>query len=525
MEKKDYIIGIDIGSSNVVMAVGERNSNGEISILGVDVQKVNGCVVDGDITNFLELGTAIKAGKSELEKDLGITIHSAYVGFSGRSVYCVRYEDYVEVKETVVESDVRELHNRIQMAQPAGGDDILERILLRYNIDDRQETKNPIGAFGRKLSATYLLVLASKHQIDRVDRAMHYAEIKVCGMCVNPTLVPQVLLNDVEREEGVAIVDMGSDLTDISIVRGGKLWHFASMPIGASTINNDLYEFLKIPRNDIEMLKRKYGNALADSVEEDKSVPVRIAGRAKKQILLRNIAEITEERLKDIANFVLREIKSAKFYTKIPCGVVITGGCAYLENCDKLFAREMQMEVRVGKMLNGIDDESQQKVTANLQATAVGLLLYGAKHKACDVLVNNLAGQTTVTPVPPTPPTPPVPPVFEDSYKTTAETIFAPKVNEVTTQTPPVVQVTEEKPVEVVETAVVVEQETTPIEQQDVNNDVNLGGQHDEEDKQKNETTTIPEEEINKESTKSRRGFMKSIREWLDGVFEGDDEL
>ena len=66
MEKRDYIIGIDIGSSNVVMAVGERNVDGEISILGVEVQAVNDCVEDGDITNYLELGKTIKTAKAEL---------------------------------------------------------------------------------------------------------------------------------------------------------------------------------------------------------------------------------------------------------------------------------------------------------------------------------------------------------------------------------------------------------------------------------------------------------------------------
>ena len=31
MDNKEYIIGIDIGSSNVVMAAGVRNKDGEIS--------------------------------------------------------------------------------------------------------------------------------------------------------------------------------------------------------------------------------------------------------------------------------------------------------------------------------------------------------------------------------------------------------------------------------------------------------------------------------------------------------------
>ena len=516
MEKRDYIIGIDIGSSNVVMAVGERNVDGEISILGVEVQAVNDCVEDGDITNYLELGKTIKTAKAELEKDLGCSLKSAYVGFSGKSVYCVRYEDYVEINERtgcVTESEVRELHDRIQMAVPGGGDDIVERILLRYTIDDRQEVKNPIGAFGRKLSATYLFVMAGKHQIDRVNRAMHFADIKVCGLCVNPTLMPQVLLNDVEREEGVAIVDIGSDLTDISIVRGGKLWYFASLPIGASSINRDLYEFLKIPRVEIEMLKRKYGSADAETVDSDKSVPVKIAGRAKKQILLRNIAEITEERLKDIARFVLREIKAAMFLTKIPCGIVLTGGSAYLQNIDKLFARELQMDVRCGEILNGIDYESQHKVTSFLQASVIGLLLYGAKHQACEAVP--LGGVTQ-----PEKPQPQVIPVVEEKPELatifTQEDRIQPKEEEVKTPEPVEVQEVEElKPVET----------TTPIEDiqndtQEITSEDNSENDHEDIDK-----PTTENEKSDDVKEPKRKGWMSKLRVWLDEVFEGDDEL
>lgn len=388
MDKREYIIGIDIGSSNVVMAAGVRNDNGEISVLGVEVQETDGCVKDGDIVNYIELGNAISRAKTALENELGLRLNSAYIGISGRSVYCIRYEEYVEINEKsgcVTENEMRELHSRIEMVMPGGGDEIVDRIPLRYVIDDHQEVKNPIGAFGRKLSATYLFVLVGKQQIDRVNRALYRAEIKSCGLCVNPTILPRTILSREESEEGVVVVDLGSDLTDISIVREGKLWYFSSLPIGASAINNDLHDFLRTSKRDIEVVKRKYGSATADGVPENTTVPVKTAGHAKKQILQRNIAEIAEERLKDIAGFIARELKGAKFSTKVPCGVVLTGGSAYLSNMEQLFARELQMEVRLATMLNGLDDESQQRISAYPQSVVVGLLLYGAEHNACEI--------------------------------------------------------------------------------------------------------------------------------------------
>ena len=394
-----YIIGIDIGSSNVVMAVGEKKENGEISVLGVEVQPIEDGVKDGDVANYLALGDAIAKAKNALESDLNLRLNSAYVGISGRSVYCVRYEDYVDINRKtgcVTEVDMRELEARIDMVVPAGADQIIQRIPLRYSIDDRKDVQNPLGSFGRKLSGTYLLVIVGRHQISKVEQALHRAEISNCGLCVNPTLLPDLLLTPDEQEEGVVIVDLGGDLTDISVVCENKLWYFSSLPIGASSINNDLYDFLRIQKKDINPIKHKYGAAIAEYVPDNISIPVKTAGHAKKQILQRNIAEITEERLKDIAQFVLRELKGAKFMNKVPCGVVLTGGSAYLSNIEQLFARELNMEVRLGKMLNGVDDDSQQMLAAYPQAVAISLLLYGAKHKACNVVPKTQLYQTPI---------------------------------------------------------------------------------------------------------------------------------
>ena len=108
--------------------------------------------------------------------------------------------------------------------------------------------------------------------------------------------------------------------------------------------------------------------------------------------------------MKDIAGFVMRELKAAKFSTKLPCGVVLTGGSAYLSGIEDLFARELQMEVRLGRMLNGLDDESQQSISAFPQSAVVGLLLYGAKHNACETSPEMLrpipANNPVTTPIP-----------------------------------------------------------------------------------------------------------------------------
>lgn len=508
---KEYVIGIDIGSSNVVMAVGHRNENGEITVLGVDVQEVEDSVKDGDIINYIELGKAIAKAKSALESELGLRLNSAYVGVSGRSVYCVRYEDYVEINTRtgcVTDAEMRELNARIDMVVPAGGDKIIQRIPLRYSIDNHQDVQNPLGAFGSKLSATYLLVVMGAHLEDRVNRALHRAEIRANGLCVSPTLLPELLLTPYEKEEGVVIVDIGSDLTDISVVRENKLWYFSSLPIGASSINNDLHDFLKISKKEINPLKHKYGSAIASCVPDNTSISVKTAGHAKKQILQRNIAEIAEERLKDIAQFVLRELRVAKFSTKVPCGVVLTGGSAYLDNIDKLFARELNMEVRLGDMLNGLDDDSQQSVSAYPQSVVMGLLLYGAKHNACETapgIPSHTPASSGLTTTPEAP--------KEEEKKPEAPKEESVKEMDIVVPEPKTIQ-GEEKPEED-QNEPGEDNKTTNKPGDDEENNrggCNNGGDDDDDDENENE---------NKNNGK---GLLTKFKNFIDGIFEQKNE-
>lgn len=405
MEKKSYIVGVDIGSSQVIITVGCMREEGVVEVLGIETQPVGDSVRNGSIENVIRLGQAISRAKSELEHTLNIRIQEAYAGISGGAVYCAKYSDHVFIRNhtdgCIAPEDMRELDERMLKVATGNGDEILERIPQRYIIDDQQEVSDPVGRYGKKLSAEYLFLLCNSRQKDRVGHAFHNAGLKLLGLCIKPAVMPELLLSKEEREYGVAIVDIGAHLTDISIVRGGHLCYFASLPIGGASINQDLLAFVQTSKEEIEKVKRRYGSVVPSEIPENTTVAVKMPGRPNKVILHRNIAEITEARAKDIAKFVQTEIREAKFSSKIACGIVLTGGTALLNGIDELFAREMNSSVRLGDTLYGIDEESQQNIASYSQSAAVAILLYGAKSKPCSA-VEIVRPATTVTPPPTT---------------------------------------------------------------------------------------------------------------------------
>jgi cell division protein FtsA len=189
---------------------------------------------------------------------------------------------------------------------------------------------------------------------------------------------------DEDIEEGAVIVDLGGGVTDVSVLMRSKVRHIASIPIGADAINNDIRAY-GIPANYVENLKRRYGSALTDMATDDKIVfPVRRG--VPKSILRRNLATIIEARLKEIAEWVRREIKEAGCGTKFSPILLITGGGAEMQNIETLFARELGIdEVRAVYPEYGFTDNMTDVITTSAYATVASLLLFGAERGACAV--------------------------------------------------------------------------------------------------------------------------------------------
>ena len=89
MEKKSYTVAIDLGSSNVVVAVGSKREDGTLGIEAVVSKPVEG-VKAGRIDNIEQAGNAIREAVAEVESTLGVRITEAYAGISGEFVRCAR---------------------------------------------------------------------------------------------------------------------------------------------------------------------------------------------------------------------------------------------------------------------------------------------------------------------------------------------------------------------------------------------------------------------------------------------------
>ena len=397
--KERQIVAIDVGSSNVVIAVGAVEDDGRVNIQGIVSEPIEG-IDAGRVENIALAGSAVRAAKERIEQELNIKITEAYAGLSGDFVRCVQVTDYVYVQDDgsnqITERDVEDLDRRMRSVKlPDDREEILSMEAVRYTIDDKV-VDVPVGAYGHVLSATYNFILSDRSMRDRLNQCLMNQGIRVKEFAPNALISHLAVATDEDIEEGAVIVDLGGGVTDVSVLMRSKVRHIASIPIGADAINNDIRAY-GIPANYVENLKRRYGSALTDMATDDKIVfPVRRG--VPKSILRRNLATIIEARLKEIAEWVRREIKEAGCGTKFSPILLITGGGAEMQNIETLFARELGIdEVRVVYPEYGFTDNMTDVITTSAYATVASLLLFGAERGACAVA----GGVRVATPVEP----------------------------------------------------------------------------------------------------------------------------
>ena len=137
MEKKNYIVAVDLGSSNVVVMVGAKGENGKVHIVDVAVKEVQG-MLRGEIKNIEGVAKSIREAVDELESRLSIRISEAYTGISGQHIKCAKNSYYVYVGRDgeIREEDVQKLNDSMRNVQAPDGEKILHIIPQNYIVND-----------------------------------------------------------------------------------------------------------------------------------------------------------------------------------------------------------------------------------------------------------------------------------------------------------------------------------------------------------------------------------------------------
>jgi cell division protein FtsA len=380
MEKEKIIVGLDIGTTKICAIVGRKNEYGKLEVLGMG-KAVSDGVIRGMVTNIEKTIQGIEKAVTEAENQSGINIRVVNVGIAGQHIKSSIHHGSItrhSTEDEITIEDVNRLSNDMYKIVIPPGSEIIHVMPQDYIVDYEEDIKDPVGMSGVKLEADFHIITAQTNAISNVNKCIRRAGLEIENLILEPLASSLAVLSEEEKEAGVCLVDIGGGTTDIAIFHDNIIRHTAVIPFGGNIITNDIKQGCMVMQHQAELLKTKFGKAIAEEASPNEIVSIPgLKHRAPKEISIKNLSYIIEARMEEIIELVHAQIITSGFESKLSGGIVITGGGSQLQYCKQLFEYMTGMDCRIGYPNEHLGKGKIEAVKSPMFATTVGLVLSG----------------------------------------------------------------------------------------------------------------------------------------------------
>ena len=368
------VYGLDVGTTKIVAIAGRADGRRPIEILAMGEAPSyglrRGVVVDREAATE-SIAEAVEAcGGGRLRGG------PVSVGIAGSHIRSLNTEVTLlnrSRNRLITERFVRRLQAEARGADPDEDEEVLHVVPRSFVLDGAEGVKQPVGLAARRVTMRAHVVSGSISSIQNLLGAVEDCGVRASRVVLEPLASSEACLSPEDREMGVALLDVGGGTTDIAAFMRGALTHTDIVPIGGESFSADVAYGLKVPFEDADRLKVRYGSVLPGEVDD--VAPVLLDDR---HYSAKFISQILEYRAHEILELVRDSMDDARLRPFLPGGVVLTGGGSQLEGLDQLAEEVLGLRVRLAAPRRTKGDV--KPIQKPQYSTAVGLLYFAAKN-------------------------------------------------------------------------------------------------------------------------------------------------
>ena len=348
------ITALDIGSSKVSAMIAQKGDGGELIVLGTGQRESRG-VKRGYIADMGATEAAVREAVEQAERIAGINIENVWVGFSaGGLVSDVAEVEFELGGHRVEQQDIDALLAAGRNSIDPQGRMVLHAQPALYTLDGLTGVKKPLGLHADRLGVHIHVVAADGSPVRNLDLCVRSAHLEVKSIIAAPVATGLACLSDEERELGVALVEMGAGITNVSLFAGGMLVGLCSIPMGGQDITDDIASAFGTRRAQAERMKCFHGSANASPRDNHEMIPVMpIAAEddvhGGMQITKAQLIGVVRQRLEHQMDEIRKSLAQLKFEGPVGRQVVLTGGGAELKGIADYAQQALGRSVRIGR--------------------------------------------------------------------------------------------------------------------------------------------------------------------------------
>ena len=356
----DIIVGIDIGTSRIAAIVGEVNNFNQIEIICSSSCKCSG-IKKTKIINEEEVSNSLIKVLDKIEDESGLRVNSAYVTIPGKYTTIVQNTITKEARDKYSGISLRDVQTAIMQVKDIDipeGKVSIDIVPDKFVLDTGKTTEDPIGSLSSNFTLKAQVILADKEYVRQISSIFKKAGIDVDGLVPTTLAQRNLILDSNELHDNVMILDIGAGNTDIGIFESSSYVYTNTIPLGGSSITNDIALVLNISEEEADKLKRQYGLALKSFIDNDNDILLNTykGENRNKTIKSSELIEIIKARIEEIFSLVNKDITNQGIKARIN-NVILTGqGITNINKCDVAGKINLNIPVKIatGRLISTV---------------------------------------------------------------------------------------------------------------------------------------------------------------------------
>ena len=319
--KKIYT-SIDIGSDTIKFVVAELYKE-KLHILHSSSIKSKG-IRKGLIIDSNLMVNSIKDGIKVVSNDLGFQIKKVIVNVPSYNAKFMYVTNKIEINEEITTEDVNKVIKSSVYGKIDSDYELVTVLPLEFVINESDSVEYPVGLKANTLEIKGIMITVPNKNIFSVVSVMESAGLEVVDITLSGLSDYSEVKRDNIKNKVGAIINIGHDITNVSVFNKGKLMNTEVLQIGGHNVEKDIAYVFGINVIDARTIKEKFSFAHKRFVTLTDTYEIKNNDEKLIKIGQLEVTEVVMSRLTEILNYAKKQIllltkKNIEY-------IIITGG-------------------------------------------------------------------------------------------------------------------------------------------------------------------------------------------------------
>ena len=356
ISKNTIFTVLDIGSGKICCVIAKLDKQNDIQILGTGLQEAKG-ILAGSITDMKELESCVRNCIASAEKMASVRVKNIFLGFSSSNCSSEIFNIEIDLTGSIIkEADLKKSYEHLYNRLNAENKRILHILPVQYSIDGNNGIKNPVGMYGNNMGVEVSVISVEKNFIKNFESLIKICDLDVKEFIFSPYALGHSVLSDEEKQLGAAIIDIGAELTTITIFLHGEIVFTKIISMGGNLVTKDISRIFSLSLEDSERIKIINGQLIEELENSLSIIEVSSIGDENFsdsiEITRKDLISVIKPRIIEIISSINSEIENSNYGNAIVNRLIFTGGVSQTDGIIDLINKITGKKAKLARSKN-----------------------------------------------------------------------------------------------------------------------------------------------------------------------------